>query len=240
MRTFILLASLALAGALFVACGGDEPTPNPTATATQTQAGTHTQSPLAPTPDAERARRVAEAALLSIDDFPAGWSERPDDTDSDHPCGSGFENQLAIVYSGDFVAPSGSFPEATAAVVVFATSEEVQAVPSITAARVQCQVDRFNDGKEDSREARYSDASVSRLSFAIPGDTGIAHRISVRATARDGRGSATFYADQVIWTRGEVAVLVQLSDILTAPSIDLLEQLVAKADEKLQAALASQ
>ena len=207
LRTHV--AAAALASALIIAsCGSDEASnevdsaTEATATdveTTATTASSEATDPAAPAQDIEADTAAAQAALLALGDFPAGWSETPPDEDDGDPeadralaeCAGVDGDKLidtdAEAETGRFSDPDGeSFVDQ--AVGLMPTEDEAAApFASFTSTDViACFADVYNELFASSLEdgdlpdnAEIGEITVARLNVTPVGDDTAAIRISV-------------------------------------------------------------
>lgn len=197
-------AAAALVIALVVAsCGSDE-TSNDADSATDTETVATTASaeaadPAAPVQDVETDTAAARAALLTLDDFPAGWSETPAVEDDGDPeadralaeC-AGVEGDKLIdtpadAETGRFSDPDGeAFVEQTVGLM---PTEDEAATPFAAFTSndvIACFADVYNelfasslDDEDLPDDAEIGEITVARLNVTPVGDDTAALRVSV-------------------------------------------------------------
>ena len=216
MRRLIVLPvvlSLALAAA---ACGGSS---KPKAT---------------PTPVDETA--FAKSMLLTVNDFPTGWTETPSSTnDGENPmekeCNPKQAGRTGRAETGDFSESEGA-PSISESVLVFAKPNDAMAALDKTPSVVDCAIKAFNDGKFDSNGIAFSDAASRKMSLDAPGDKSYAYQIEVTGSTSD--GEVTVHLLVVYAVNGRVGYS------LTAQTIDQpygaadLEPVAKAAADKLK------
>ncbi len=222
MRRIVILPALIGAALLVVACGGSS---TPKATPTP-------QTP--PTPVDETA--FAKSMLLTVNDFPSGWTESPSSATSDDDpltkqCDPKASTQTGKAQSGDFAESEGA-PSISESVLVFTTASAAMAELDKNPDVVKCAVAAFNDGKLDSNGITFSDAASKSMSFDAPGDKSYAYQIDVTGTTSQGQATVHIIA--------AYAVVGRVGYTLTAQSTDQpysatdLETYAKKAADKLK------
>ncbi len=216
MKRFIGLMAVTALGLAAVACGGSS-TPKAT-----------------PTPVDETA--FARSMLLTVDDFPTGWTETPSSTDNgenpmEKECNPKQEARTGRAETGDFSA-TDSASSVSESVLVFAKPADAMAALDKTSGIVDCGIKAFNDGKLDSNGIAFSDATSRKLSLDAPGDKSYAYQIDVTGTV--GGEQATVHLVVVYAVSGRVGYS------LTAQTTDQsyraadLEDVAKKAADKLK------
>ncbi len=197
----------------FTACGGGaDPVSPGSALSTQAQSGTVSdvtgqgpESTTTPTQVVAADRLVAEAALLTLSEFPAGWSEVPnaDSTASDEEldrlhaeCLGGSLDEMvdtgAQAETGTFTSPSDG---STIAEVVALAETVDAAVVAISrygdADAIECLETAYNEvfnelvaAQVESEDFSVGEITVSSLMLAPVGDERHAFRIEVPMTVR--------------------------------------------------------
>ena len=232
--SFGLLALAMVAGA---ACSSSEESA-PTVLSTPSPASGETTGTVTPTPegnlDREAESDLARSMLLTVQDFPTGWTEDPATTDDDPTpfdrCDSGpAPGRTGAAQSGDFTR--GGIAEVTHYTGVFVSTEAMPSQRDRVMMLGGCFVDVLNSGDLDDDGVRYTDARLGEVSFPNLGDETIAYRLSFKAS--DGSQSFDFYIDIVVTRQGRyVSQLVALDGLSPFPSFQL-EELARKAVTKL-------
>ena len=148
---------------------------------------------------------VARSILLTVDDFPSGWSEKPQSEESSFDECSEYDDRAAGLVgraeTGDF--SRGGAAELTEWVGIFDTEDAARDALSVDEEKARCLVDAINDGKLDDDEAEFSDASFSPLSFPDRGDAHVAYRFELRVQRKgeSGFGSGGTIYSCLRWLR---------------------------------------
>lgn len=222
MRRIVILPALIAAALLVVACGGSsspKATPTPVAT---------------PAPVDETA--FAKSMLLTVNDFPSGWTESPSSAASeDDPltkqCNPKPATRTGRAESGDF-AESESAPSISETVLVFTQASAARAELDKISDVVSCGVKAFNDGKLDSSGITFSDAASKNLSFDAPGDKSYAFQIDVTGTTSQGAATVHIIAVYAVVGRVGYSLTAQTTD--QPYGISDLEAYAKKAADKLK------
>jgi hypothetical protein len=244
--TTILAILVVLATVLFLGCGSSDSTPGLTSIPTNTVQAAGTAMPTAtaaPTPTQTPTPTVvanedglAASMLLTLADFPTGWSEDKDEEQDEEP----FDECEELIAQGSTGrAESGSFsradlPEVSHTVAVFQQAEQARAALAGIEELGNCFVKAINDGKLDDEEATYEDASFRRVSFPVYGDVTEAWRIQARIKLKDPITEATLYIDFISVVNGRVAFTIGVADVFTPMDAEELEGFVQKANAKVR------
>ncbi len=223
MRCTLLL--LVLCVALFCACGSSS-------NASKTNVAPDASS----VPTAVNEDATAQAMLLTVSDFPAGWSERPSNNDEPSP----FE-ECAIPVSRTGHAATGDFSRGgtdrlSESISIYSTSDEIASNFGKLEGIGDCFGQVANEGKLDNNEATVSDASFSPLSFPTIGDRSVAYRFKdhVKAIGQTVLGSEfDVYLDVVSAQKGRVAFSIWGFDVLSPIDPNELETYARKAIDKI-------
>jgi hypothetical protein len=211
------VAALAVLSLVFVAvaCGGSS-TPKATPTAVDETA-------------------FAKSMLLTVNDFPSGWTETPSSASGEDPlkkeCNLNEDARTGRAETGDFAESEGK-PSLSESVLTFANAKDAVAALDQTTATVDCGIKAFNDGKLDSDGIAFSDAASRKLSLNAPGDKSYAYEIDVT-----GKSSGSDVAVHLVVV---YAVVGRIGYSLTAVSTDApykaadLEPFAKKAAAKLK------
>lgn len=192
-----------------------------------------------PTTDPHADDDLARSVLLTVNDFPSGWSETPaDDDQEENPfdeCDLGEPpGRTGAAETGDF--SRGGDAEVSQEVVVFETRKDAISSLDRLQAIAACVVAAINDGKLDDDEFEISDAKFGAMSFPVFGDKSDAYRLEFHVKAKDqtGLGSeGTGYIDFVRVIEGRLGFAIQASDVFSPFDTAMLESTVTKAYEKL-------
>lgn len=187
---------------------------------------------------------LAESLLLTVQDFPVGWSEQAEEDEEEgliERCSD--ETDLDVGRTGR--AATGSFsssnlPEIEHSVVVYASNDALNVAidAAISEERFQCVVDRINDGEIDTEDFEYGDASFGPISFPQMGDRVVATRVQVTGRAREQSlvNEADVYIDLILVANGRIGYQIVASDVLSPMDPALLEEIVRKANTKVSSA----
>jgi hypothetical protein len=184
---------------------------------------------------------LAASMLLTVEDFPSGWSEdTSDDEDEDHPfdrceAEGDPEGLTGRAESGDF--SEGGAAEISEYVAVFATAD--QASDAVAAGfddeRKGCIVEVIETGELDEDDVQYTDASISDLSFPNKGDESFAVRMEIHAETDEDDIEADVFLDVVYVSYDRVVFRIFAADVLSPFNIDELEGVVDDALAKVRA-----
>jgi hypothetical protein len=203
-----LAAAVLVSSLIIAACDSeDDSSDTPAgAEAATTEAESDAATPIepaateaAPTQDIEADTAVAQAALLTLADFPPGWSETPSDNEDDNPeaeralaeCagvdGDKLVDTEAEAETGRFSDPDGeTFIDQTVGLMA-SEDEAAAALPDVTSTDVlTCFSDVYNDLFADSLDdgdlpddTEFGEISVARLNVTPVGDETAALRVAV-------------------------------------------------------------
>jgi hypothetical protein len=193
MRNVALLIACSSLFVVFAACGGSSKK-SPTAT------------PAAPKDETAFARSM----LLSADDFPSGWVETPNTTDTDEnpinaQCGKPAEKgKTGRAASSDFAADENS-ASIGEVVIVFARDDDAAAGIEAVPALIDCAVKLINDGKLNSPGVEFSGTTSKKVTVDAPSDISYAFEIQMtgKATAQPDQ-EVTVYLTLVFAKTGRV------------------------------------
>ncbi len=233
MKRLVAL-SLMFAGllALLAACGGGDDDSD-----SADNGAPQKKSPAAARNEDEFARSM----LLTVSDFPTGWTETPDDDDEPSPFDKCLPDAFKEGRTGR--AESGTFSRGSSdadighVIEVYQDSAQAQKAISTVPETVKCMVAAINDGKLNDKEAEFSKAELGVMSFPKLGDRTEAFSVKFRAKAKGQSGpfsEANGYISFVFVSNGRVAYSVSATDVITAPDADLLETQVKKANAKIR------
>jgi hypothetical protein len=222
MRKLAAIVSLAGAGLLLASACGDGD-------------GLKREEP----PETHAEDDLARSLLLTVNDFPTGWAEElGEEDDEDNPfdqCDPGPPpGRTGIAETGDF--SKGGTEEVSQQVGVFDSAQDATAALDRYPSTGDCVVKLINDGKLDTSEWEFSQASFSRVSFPSYGTKSQAFRVEahIKVKGESGLGSeGDFYIDLVLVARGRLAFFIRALDIFTPFSSSDLESIVSKAEEKI-------
>lgn len=197
-----------------------------------------------PVPEPVNEDELARSVLLTINDFPTGWSETPNEEDEEGEespleeyCPREETEATGTAESGDFSA--GGVAEVTHSVGIYPDAESAMGGVSRVKELADCLATAFNDGLFDDDEAEFTNAKVSIVSFPSFGDESNAYRITVHVTAKEQSGPFSevdaFY-EFVIVRQGRVAFSLFAVDALTPFDSTMLEELTRIATERVAAA----
>ena len=180
---------------------------------------------------------LAESLLLTIQDFPTGFSERPTASDSENEC----RNDLPAGITGfaETVFFFGSFVSVSNEVIVFATESDLADRVHALASELDCTVDLINDGGFDTDDFGYREASWGALSFPDFGDQTDAVRVELLAKDKNSYSvlsETSLVIDRVAVTYGRIGINVIATGGPPSPLSTFLEDIVEKAVSKLATA----
>lgn len=240
MRFRTLITGMAI-GLAIAACGGssgsDEPGQRPTPTVLSGLPFTQ-----------EEAFAAAEQALLRLEDFPTGWTERPaadDDSALDLPpeCQEpDHEGKVAEADSLEFHGPDDE--EVDSGVTVYANeTAAANAVGGAVTYLEDCRdplgdaMKRFIEESEDAPVEDFQvEVNVDRLSFPTFGDESAAWRISVIVTSSELPFDVDFYIDALGVRVGNIVGGITSVDFLERPDTDMGERLLAIIEGRMRSA----
>lgn len=235
-----------LSCALLLAACGDDSDSSADATTTSTTATTTTE----PDPDAGD-QAIAEAGLLQLSDFPAGWEEQPpeeedvDDTESkqriadcigvDHDRIYGDEDEAE---SPTFSSPDGAEVSNSAAVeasedeavFVFDTLSSDDAIGCISE-----EFQSFIAETAATEGVEIGEASLNRVSAPDVGDSSAAYRVTLPVEAQG--QSVEVFVDIVVARVGRGGVTVQALNLFEPFDSEQLAKYTEIAVERLDEAL---
>jgi hypothetical protein len=227
------------------ACGDADPPAEPTpaadtaaqdnATATPDEAAEPTVEPIV---DEAADKEVARAALLTLDDFPSGWTEADDPGETNQNSCPEIEDAKAAVSAR---ASSPSFSEDTAEVTntvyVFPDEDAArEAYAGITSAETRaCIGDRLAENLDERDDVSAGDPSTGRLSVDPLGDEREAARIAITASAQ---GVDVEVTADVVYVRVSRAIALNVYlNQWTEFDDTLREDLTGKVARRLSAAV---
>lgn len=268
-------ASVALAAALLLAaCGSDDgdadtateettavettvadTTPETTVADTTpetTEATTEdtTASTDAPAQDVEADTAAAEAALLTLADFPEGWSESPVDTAATSEIDArlaecvgvdSLTSATAAASTPDFVSPDGSLV-VSERVGVQATEQEARLViAGLTNPDVlECTAAAYAElgaaalsASAIAEGAEIGEVTATRLAVGAAGDSTQAIRVVIPVVS--GEGTTQVTVDQVMVRAGRSLANLSYQNGLEATPVETIDQITAVAASQLPA-----
>lgn len=221
MRRIVILPALIAAALLVVACGGSS----------ASKAAPTPQTPPAPVDETA----FAKSMLLTVNDFPSGWTETPSTTSEDDPltkqCNPKPATRTGRAESGDFAENEGA-PSISETVLVFTNASAAMTELNKISDVVSCGVKAFNDGKLDSNGITFSDAASKNLSFDAPGDKSYAFQIDVTGTTSQGQATVHIVAVYAVVGRVGYSLTAQTTD--QPYGVSDLEAYAKKAADKLK------
>ena len=185
---------------------------------------------------------LARSMLLTVADFPSGWSEAPDDEEESpfDKCKPGDpEGRTGRAETGDF--SRGGQPSVSEAVAIFETPEQVQSSLDRFSELGDCLTRVVDDGDLDTDEAEYSDATFGELSFRQFGDRTDAYRLKIHVKSKQGTGLGSegdLFLDVVSVMNGRVGFSFNATDAFSPFDTEELEDIVSKAHAKVEDLLA--
>ena len=270
MKITTISTSALLAIALVAGCGVSDGESEPLDTAAPSESTTPGESDVrndlaepdeadeptetdAPAQDVEADQAAADAALLTLSDFPAGWSEAPaDDEDEDttelderfaecfgiEADSEGIIDTEAEASTGDFTDPNED-TTISHGVNVAATEEELTAAFGTFASDdlPACLTDAYNDallgslGDEVPDDVEIGDVTVARLNITPTGDQTSALRINVPISS-SGFGIDAYF--DVVFTRvGRSGSALFFESFFSPAPIELIDEYNALAASRL-------
>jgi hypothetical protein len=253
--TLALLCALLLSLALAAGCAsGSEGQPstetNGAAPATSSADSPETASSVSE----EEAREVAEKVLLTLRDFPAGWSQLPPDEDEDMQldlppeCQAFWEHEewpgtLVDIDSPEFEGPDDE--EVQSGVVIYVNAEAAhqawvdgKAAVDLCREPVRAALATY---LQQGLQAQYPDATIEVAAFTwdwLPfpayGDESAAMRMSFTVNA--GSESFTFHSDFIGWRVDRVEVSLAFDTRTEPPDPNEEQRLAQIIDERLREA----
>jgi hypothetical protein len=181
---------------------------------------------------------AAKAMLLTVNDFPAGWSEEAkSETKSplDKCAPPPPTEKTGGAKTGSF--SSGNTDSVSESLAVYTTAA-VAANITPDQASVACFTKTINGGALDDDTAKYNGASISPLSFPALGDASSAYRLKlhVQLKGQTGLGSeADAYIDLINVSKGRVGFTVTAFSVLSPFDTTVLQQFAQKALAKVTA-----
>lgn len=245
-RLLSVAASLLLVIALIAACSDSEddapPPPDNGGDDVATPVDDEEPTPVpTPTIDPDTENDLAQALLLTVGDFPSGWTEEPNDgSESDSELDEYCPELAGPTLGRTGVAETGTFSgtgfgEASQELALFVDERAATAAIDDIGDLAECLAVMINAGEIDDLEVRAFDASVSPVSFVQVGTRAEAYRISLHIETRDGE-SADMYFDIVGASTGRVAFSLLAWDIFSPFATHTLEDLATRAADKIEAA----
>ena len=217
-------------------CGGSDD-PAPSSDSAGTPAATATATPT-PTPDREADGRVARQSTLTLEDFPSGWTETPDDESNDSKC----EQVEAAKAQTTARATSPRFSEGENtqvqnSIYVFAdasTAEQAFAQVSGEETRL-CYADTVTEALKGQTDLDVGETQSARLSLDPVGDQREAARLTVPLSAE---GVDVDLVIDLVFVRADRGLSLSLFINVSAPfDADLREELTATSVTRLSDAL---
>jgi hypothetical protein len=225
-RTKALITAAAVAGLLALAgCGADgkEGNDRPTTGGSTT----------APEPVVDRAadRKIARSALLSLDDFSSGWTEKDDDDNSSSEAKCRAISDARSSATAWATAPSFTKDEATQVDNTnYLFADETKAKESFTAIADRdtrrCLEEAFEDDLDVGEDVEVGDVETGRVAINPLGDERDAARFTVPVSS-DG-SDRDLHVDIVFVRTGRAIAFVVFTDVFRAFDDDLREELTGK------------
>lgn len=244
MATRRFLMALLSCALLLAACGDDSDS-SADGTTTSTTAATTTE------PDAGEDQAIAEAGLLELSDFPAGWEEQPadeediDDTESKQRIADCIGVEYDRIYGDDdeaesptFTSPEGAEVSNSAgveasedeAVFVFETLSSDDAIGCISE-----EFQSFIAETAATEGVEIGEASLNRVSPPDVGDASAAYRVTLPVEAQG--QSVDVFVDIVVARVGRGGVTVQALNLFEPFDSGQLAKYTEIAVERLGQAL---
>lgn len=226
MRTTPLIAAVIAVALALAACGSDDE-----ATAPAETTATATAPTTSPVASATDDKRLAKRAVLTLSDFPGGWTKADDpDTSGTSTC-AGLE---AARRTRSARAVGGQFSKDLSHVnnYVYLYQDEPRATAAFesltTPSQRRCEGKEYGEGIEDGAEFRLTDVSTSSLNIDPIGSDSAAGRIVLSYKSRETDIDDERVIDVVVIREGRALALV-----------DLIEDSGGAFDEELRARLSS-
>lgn len=222
-----VIAGLALFGVVVVACGGGDSESTP-------PTNTPAEATIAHSEDA-----LAESLLLTIADFPTGWTETPDD-ESDDGDSSGLDKcsvkeklsgGTGTASTGDF--SKGNSGSVTQLVAVYATDEAAKAATPALESFFDCLVRVINDGAMNTDDVKFKDATRGVLSMPSIGEQMSASRITFEGKQNGVNLTIDAYIDLITVRQGRFVTFMFAFDVISPFPPETLADVTAKAVAKL-------
>lgn len=219
-----LMALLALVAISLAACGGDD----------DDDANSEAEE------DSAAEAELAETLLLTVDDFPEGWTEQPPDEESDafaecedeEP-----EGKTAEAETGSFVE-DGSVPSINEMLSLFDDQEQALDRFDRIEPLLDCLVAAIDDGALDDDEARFFAASYEQIDVVDLGQRSMGYRLTfnIQALADDAPiEEAEAYFELIYVVAGRAGLVVASFDIFSPFPSEELEDLAVIAADRAEA-----
>ncbi|MCH8562031.1 hypothetical protein LTI14_02170 [Nesterenkonia sp. YGD6] len=230
MRRNALIAGLASLTLVLGACGGDSEDRARTIDPAASEAP-NGESENSPDAEVGSGDLDVEAALLTLDDMPTGWTKDPDessdDTDDDAAlCELELLEDFGAVDTASADFSAGDFgPLLSHTVAVFDDDDAERGLEAFTEAFNTC--DEWTEETEDG-PLTFRPTPVSFPSF---GDGTLAVRIDVESEMVD------MTMDMITWRQANTLSLIAVMEVFGAPDGEQTEEFVTVADERLASLL---
>ncbi|MCZ2112055.1 MAG: hypothetical protein LC118_21260 [Dehalococcoidia bacterium] len=211
--TVLVLAFACLFSLVLVACSNDSTTAPAPADAT-----------------------VAKNALLTVADFPTGWTVVDSARSGSSPLEKCRDAKTGKNQTGE--AESGSFTNGPASVrqtvLIYRSAADAASAMDSLANELGCAVNLMNTGKAETAEANISGAVAGTVAAPVVGDRTNAYRIKFHLALKASKAEADGYIDVVYVQSGRSIVGLVASNAYEPLAADVLNLLTSKAAAKLQ------
>lgn len=252
-RALFSVAAAVLTATILIGCGGNGGDGTASDAGTATPPDSRTEEPGT---DSAAARTAAESALLTLDDFPTGWTERPPEEDQGPDielpaeCDvlseeEDFPGTLGDADSDEFHGPNDE--EVTSSTTVFVDTESAEHVLRFLDDFVNNCREPFQDAMEGYLKQVASDegpiefdgfeVNIDRLSFPDHGDEQLALRISVNAESSEFPFPIEVYLDVIGFRLGRTTGGITFTSVSNTPDAGEEQRLLDLIEERLAAAL---
>ena len=189
--------------------------------------------PAATTVPADQA--IAESLLLTLADFPADWTEEPDEPgDSANPldtCDPGdARGRTGLAETGDFTLGTDSVSNSVA---VFQSAAAALAALDRIPEQGNCMVREIKGGALDDENFEALDATFEPMPFPATGDRVEAHRFTMTLKQLDSGLELKVTLDLVYAVKGRVGFSLSAQGVLSPFDSAMLESLAALMTERL-------
>jgi hypothetical protein len=225
MRRNVLVLGLAAFALVLGGCGGDDDGRARTVDLPPKAPNEEPEEEAEDEPEPDPGAFDVEAALLTLNDMPTGWTQDPEqDTDDDDATFCDVEplDEVQAVDDASANFSAGDFgPLLSHSVGVFEDQDAEAAMDSFMDALEGCTewTDETEDGPVTFRP--------TPLAFPSFGDDTVAVRIGAESELFD------MTLDMVVWRRANVVSLITVVEVFGTPDAEQTEEFVTVADERL-------
>jgi len=225
-KSFHLLLVCAVA-ALFAGCGGEGPA-----------AGTSGATAPDPTTNRQADRAIADAALIRLDDFRAGWKARPAPTPTrSGDCRSERDTSAVEARSPEFVFPAEVKVVELVAVYPSEADAERTLARQVSDAQVACNADALQRAvrRQIPSDATVGEVTAARIEVQSAGEQIAAYRFTIPLSRGD--ASADYHNERVVVRVGRGLLGLGFSTADAGPQRRIREAVTRLATQRLAAAL---